>query len=653
MNSKYSKCSVILLSLGLAVISVSGFSQGSTVLATEEVVTQETDQSPNVVTEEPVTSVEDVTTETEKVEEETQPNQTEEETDVTKDETKDVTDQTTADKVPEATKETTVAKPADALRQAQTTEITVGATGADYTSLADAIANAKDGDTIKVIGDVTEKTTINVDKSLKLLGEGGTVTGNNFSIGQDANLAIGAGYNAVNGTIHVLKGGNYLSEAGTFKNVEVVIDEGATATFTGGDYEANESYIYQVVTVEGTIPEISGGTFNLFDDLGIYSNIYNAAVRVNTTGAINKVSGGTFTSNIGHGVLLFDGGQIDEITGGDFSTTAKIDSSKPAYDQGHSGGLYLLVMDETSEVSHVGKITGGKFSGGIDQVGIGNTSGVIDEISFANVDENYSNVDGWMAIFSSSVFKNNIDYPKPGEIPAPDLDRGMHGSIGKITAGVFVGSSVGLQNDNYSLVGEISGGSFYGSNAVLNVGLIEKITGGYFQAGSTGIWNYFNGQNSGAVTEISGVTIVADTTGISNKGTVGAVHDSVVQGGLYGITNSDLATFGKIYGDTSIYGDYVAIQNSNKDVPLYLEPGLTAEHGTTRFWSRNDLPSYNNEDLVIDGNVVIPDGYHISNRSTILPARGYEVPFRYLKKFYKLTYDSKWRKRGCNHRDGN
>ena len=169
-----------------------------------------------------------------------------------------------------------------------------------YGSLAEAIAAAKDGDTVTLLADVTEDVTINKSITLDLGGK--TLTNTNAG---KATISV------VNGAVVTVKNGNVVGGT-SYYNIEVVknsnanltltdvtatagntgssmIDNWGTLTITSGEYSGG---LNVVKSEEGSTLKISGGKFTL--DYAVKEG-YTAAILVygDTT-----ISGGEFIQSV-------------------------------------------------------------------------------------------------------------------------------------------------------------------------------------------------------------------------------------------------------------------------------------------------------------------------------------------------------------------
>ena len=175
---------------------------------------------------------------------------------------------------------------------------TIGGVG--YASLAEAIAAAKDGETVKLLADATYDVVI--DKNITLDLGGKTLTNTNagkatISVQNGATVTVTNG-TVVGGTsyynIEVVKGSNanltLTGVTATAGNTgSSMIDNWGTLTITSGTYTGG---LNVVKSEEGSTLVINGGDFTL--DYSV-SNSYNAVIFVYGDTTIN---GGTFTQSL-------------------------------------------------------------------------------------------------------------------------------------------------------------------------------------------------------------------------------------------------------------------------------------------------------------------------------------------------------------------
>ena len=245
---------------------------------------------------------------------------------------------------------------------------TVGA----YGKLADAITAAKNGETVKLLSDVTEAVTIPADKTITLDLNGKklvnsenaqddkvadadrkhTITNNGTLTIKDSvgggivdNVSHGraAIYNA--GTITEIKGGKFTrsvdnsTDAASAKgNSWYVIYNAENATInkiSGGEFLAIGKFS-SLFRSDGTIDEISGGTFT-----------QDGFIAFKNQGTVKKISGGTFSSK--EQSCIQNWGTIDEVCGGTITAG--------------SIGIWNLSSDKYAAPGKVGVISGGSISG--------------------------------------------------------------------------------------------------------------------------------------------------------------------------------------------------------------------------------------------------------------------------------------------------
>ena len=245
---------------------------------------------------------------------------------------------------------------------------TVGA----YGKLADAITAAKNGETVKLLSNVTEAVTIPAGKTITLDLNGKklvnsenaqddkvadadrkhTITNNGTLTIKDSvgggivdNVSHGraAIYNA--GTITEIKGGKFTrsvdksTDASNAKgNSWYVIYNGENATInkiSGGEFLANGKFS-SLFRSDGTIDEISGGTFT-----------QDGFIAFKNQGTVKKISGGTFSSK--EQSCIQNWGTIDEVCGGTITAG--------------SIGIWNLSSDKYAAPGKVGVISGGSISG--------------------------------------------------------------------------------------------------------------------------------------------------------------------------------------------------------------------------------------------------------------------------------------------------
>ena len=225
-----------------------------------------------------------------------------------------------------------------------------------YTTLAEALAAAKDGDTVTLLADRTEDVTITTSITLDLGGK--TLTNTNAG---NATLTVAAGATAtvMNGRIDGGTGYYNIQNKGTatFEDVTAtagnngssMIDNCGILTIESGTYTGG---LDVVKSEEGSTLTINGGKFTLSYTTNGYTGVIFAYGTTTITGgefiqsltttgrwnhpqvvatgvvegypAITKITGGTFTNNMsGEGIFRGIGkGTSDnfEVSGGTFSS---------------------------------------------------------------------------------------------------------------------------------------------------------------------------------------------------------------------------------------------------------------------------------------------------------------------------------------------
>ena len=203
---------------------------------------------------------------------------------------------------------------------------TVG--GVEYTTLAEAIAAAKNGDTVTLLADInTPKKTYEIAKSLTIDLNGKTVTGSGYDgvfevTGENIEVVL----NATNGG-KVIADENSGS-AGKYAMAVWMCGAGSTLTINGGEFtqnitSTNDKQMDMIYASAGTII-INSGSFTSGTPKWTL-NIKDSAYKDGTANII--VNGGTFTGydprnaeNEGKGTsLVADGVGIDKNADGTFT----------------------------------------------------------------------------------------------------------------------------------------------------------------------------------------------------------------------------------------------------------------------------------------------------------------------------------------------
>ena len=212
-----------------------------------------------------------------------------------------------------------------------------------FTTLAEAVAAASDGDTINVVGKTADTGSVTVDKAVTILSDGadGEFPKSYLFIDTEG-VTLGGGSNTL--TVKSVwlgyNNGEYDAAASVTIKDGVVIkrdyyplyftNDDCTATIEGGEitHTAPNAEKYAVTFYGGKITEISGGTIN-----GGINNYW---------GTIDSISGGTIQGN--ECGITMDYGTIGSISGGTIS--------------GSKYGVYL-----TDGESSIGSISDGLFIG--------------------------------------------------------------------------------------------------------------------------------------------------------------------------------------------------------------------------------------------------------------------------------------------------
>ena len=164
----------------------------------------------------------------------------------------------------------------------------IGETG--YKTLAEAVAAAKDGDTVTLVADTAENVVVDKDLTIDL---GDYTISNDCKIANSAVVTVNSG----NLVLNANKGGIYGGEGSSYK--ALIVNNAATVTINGGNYtvggdgssssygEGNETI---AIYGSGDIV-INGGTFSSEKDWNKFYYVLN--VKNGKTGTF-VVKGGTF-----------------------------------------------------------------------------------------------------------------------------------------------------------------------------------------------------------------------------------------------------------------------------------------------------------------------------------------------------------------------
>ena len=319
-----------------------------------------------------------------------------------------------------------------------------GNTVAAYDTLAAAITAAKNGETIKLLRDVTEAVTIPADKTITLDLNG-------------KNIAVTSGCAIVNkGILTVTGSGNVTTSAD--ESAAVANFPGATANLNGGTYSSSKWYVIKnmgEMVIDGPVtvkkPDNSRNTASLIDNGWVngFDTVAGESVAAQADKAKLTIKNGAFEGKSGSAscsVVKNDDYGVLEITGGTFDSTSNT---------GTSNATTILNWN-------VATISGGTFKG----------SYPISNGSYGNMaDQGLLTISGGNFIGTSSLF---------GQA------QGGTSGAGKVT--ITDGSFKAPQFGAFNYAVEISGGtfSFDPSTKVKNNGTDYIVK----RAGSEGAYTY-------------------------------------------------------------------------------------------------------------------------------------------------------------------
>ena len=196
-----------------------------------------------------------------------------------------------------------------------------------YGSLAEAIAAAKDGDTVTLLADVTEDVTINKSITLDLGGK--TLTNTNAG---KATISV------VNGAVVTVKNGNVVGGT-SYYNIEVVKNSNANLTLTD---------------VTATAGNTGSSMIDNWDTLTITSGTYTGGLNTvkSEEGSVLTINGGKFVSDYAPkyditGVVLAYG--TTTINGGEFIQNSTTTGSR------------VVVTGKVEGYDSITYVTGGSF----------------------------------------------------------------------------------------------------------------------------------------------------------------------------------------------------------------------------------------------------------------------------------------------------
>lgn len=449
-----------------------------------------------------------------------------------------------------------------------------------YVTLADAIAAAEDGNTVKLLKDVTEDVTINKGITLDLGGKTLTHTPK----AGEATISVADGVTAT------VKNGSVVGGT-SFYNIQVGTAVNSTANLT-------------LVNVTATAGNTGSSMIDNWGTLTIESGTYTGGLNVvkSEEGSKLTINGGTFTGTYAkgwsyNGVILSAG--TTKITGGEFIQNA----TTPA----KSYPSVVLAMKVDGYPSTI-EITGGKF---------------INNKSDGKIFYGYGKATSDNFEVSGGTFNKSISdgYCAEGFIPTKNADGTYGVKAGKYVAKVGSknyetladairlaanGKTVKLLadvNENVEIAANkkltldlngftLNGGTVEGKAALTNYGTIT-ITGG--SEGKTGT---IKRDDNGAVGEKSYYVI-------NNKGTMTIESGTVINNSGYRKANSTGSMVGSslicngdddaltpvlnIKGGTFTQNNFIAIKNGALGV-LHVSGGtISSDHSAIQNWFKADI----------------------------------------------------------------
>ena len=375
----------------------------------------------------------------------------------------------------------------------------------NYEKLQDAIDAAGTGaeTTIKVVGDASEKDVITIDaKKITLISDGNhTISGLYYNENKNTNYI-----EVKNGGSLTLGSGNK-SNVLTLKGIHLLID--------------NSNLVFQ----DG-VEMLSNELTNQALKLSFIIHVKGSSATAKFTGGVikNVNTAGNHNLYTNHGVIISDGAQVSEISGGQYLN--------------HLWDAFLIKGPDT----RVEKITGGRFEN--SKYSGQSTSGLC-------IQDN--------ATIGKITDGEFISHRYAGL----SLQNGAH--IDKISGGTFSSELDGkgdMQNrdfcsgivlDTNTSIGEISGGTFSGRNGLLAVSdnknkptKIEKITGGTFTTKYGGRFEPYAGiylhQNT-ITKEISNVVTYGKNCGLRNYGHIDKIISGRFEGEETGLHNEEVNNY--------------------------------------------------------------------------------------------------------------
>lgn len=250
-----------------------------------------------------------------------------------------------------------------------------------YKTLADAVAAAKDGDTVTLLNNTVEDVVIPADKTITLDLNGKKIV--NSTTAQDSKVANDARKHTItnNGTLTIMDsvGGGVVDNVSHGR--AALYNNGTITEIKGGKFtrsvdnstdseSANGNSWYVVYNAEGaTISKISNGEFLA---LGHFSSLFS------NCGTIDEISGGTFTQD--HFIAFKNEGTVNKISGGVFSSADEsciqnwgtIGEICGGTITAGSLGIWNLSSDKYTSKGTVEKISDGVISGTKEAIRLSN-----------------------------------------------------------------------------------------------------------------------------------------------------------------------------------------------------------------------------------------------------------------------------------------
>ena len=385
--------------------------------------------------------------------------------------------------------------------------------GVKFATLAEAIAAAKDGETVKLLADATEDVV--VDKNITLDLGGNTLTGTNtkkitLTIAKNATATVKNG--SVKGT-----SSNYTIQnngTATFETLTAtagntgssMIDNWGTLTITSGTYTGG---LNTVKSEEGTTLTITGGKF-----VSDYAPAYNVTGTILAYGT-TTISGGEFiqnsTSTAARVVVtgLVEGyTSITNVTGGSFTTKS-------------SGNIFHGLGKATSDNF---KVSGGTFNKVISA----------DYCAEGFIPSTTKNADGMYGVkegkYVAKVGSTKYETLAEAIAAAKDGDTVTLLDNITLTEQLVIGKNLTIDlggftlTSNYSLVG--SGANIYA--IVLNAAVTIK--NGKIVADNARVIGAYRAMIMDGVTVENGIIGGHATIGLSGAGSEYVIRNSTING---------------------------------------------------------------------------------------------------------------------------